>query len=271
MKDSHCVTFLQWALPRLQMRWPGFRKVRKQVCKRIERRRKALNLPDVAAYKVYLEKQPEEWPRLDSFCRISISRFYRDRAVFDHLRREVWPTLARTILKQGETECRCWSIGCASGEEPYTLSLIWHLTLKADFPTLTCPILVTEANAHMLHRAKTGCYPTSSLKDLPPTWRETAFTPAGDTYRLNEPFRAGLTFQQQDIRTDCPPASFHLILCRNLIFTYFEESLQQCLLTKITDRLQPGGVFVIGNTEQLPPGESNLMPWLPQYGIYQRR
>jgi hypothetical protein len=79
MQDAECVALLRWALPRLGLRWPGFRKVRRQVCKRINRRIKELGLADVAAYREHLERVPEEWPRLDALCRITISRFYRDR------------------------------------------------------------------------------------------------------------------------------------------------------------------------------------------------
>ena len=60
MKDADCVRFLQWLLPKLQMRWPGFRKVRRQVCKRIDRRLTELDLPDVVAYQEWIIAHPEE-------------------------------------------------------------------------------------------------------------------------------------------------------------------------------------------------------------------
>lgn len=75
MKDTECVEFLQWALPRLHMRWQGFRKVRGQVCKRIGRRIRELNLGEGADYRTYLESHPAEWSVLDDLCRITISRF----------------------------------------------------------------------------------------------------------------------------------------------------------------------------------------------------
>lgn len=78
MRNAECVALLRWALPRLGLRWPGFRRVRRQVCKRIARRIKELGLADVAAYRERLECAPEEWPEFDSLCRITISRFYRD-------------------------------------------------------------------------------------------------------------------------------------------------------------------------------------------------
>ena len=66
MKDTECVRFMQWALPRLRMRWPGFRKVRRQVCKRINRRISELRLNDVKCYREYLQVHQDEWIYLDS-------------------------------------------------------------------------------------------------------------------------------------------------------------------------------------------------------------
>src|SRR3989304_6160796 len=94
MKDTDCVAFLQWALPRLGLRWPGYRRVRGQVCKRIDRRIQTLALSGPAADKVYLSEHATEWAALDALCSIPISRFYRDRAVFDALGEQILPELA---------------------------------------------------------------------------------------------------------------------------------------------------------------------------------
>jgi chemotaxis protein methyltransferase CheR len=93
MTDADCVAFLQWALPRLGRRWAGYRKVRRQVCRRVSRRIGELGLTSFAEYRKYLERDPDEWPRLDAMTNITISRFYRDRAVYDFLLSEVLPAL----------------------------------------------------------------------------------------------------------------------------------------------------------------------------------
>ncbi|MEE8226367.1 MAG: CheR family methyltransferase, partial [Kiloniellales bacterium] len=129
MRDEDCVRFLQWCLPPLGLRWAGYRRVRRTVCKRIERRRRELGLADAAAYRACLIADPGEWTRLDALCRISISRFYRDRAVFDHLVCDVLPNLATKAGRRADTALRCWSAGCASGEEPYSLAIAWRYAL----------------------------------------------------------------------------------------------------------------------------------------------
>jgi chemotaxis protein methyltransferase CheR len=271
MKDTLCIDFLQWALPKLQMRWPGFRKVRRQVCKRIDRRCRELGLPDLTEYRAFLETHPEEWTVLDYLCRVSISRFYRDRGVFDSLRRVILPSLAGPALVQGDAELRAWSAGCASGEEIYTINLIWQMELQPHVPGLACCLVATDADPHLLQRARSGCYPASSLKELPPAWREKAFVEAGDQFCLRAEFKKDIDFRRQDIRAEQPPEMFHLIMCRNLVFTYFSKPLQQQLLTQILKRLLPGGALVIGQTEQLPAGEFGLSEWSPHRGIFQYR
>jgi len=270
MNDKDCIAFLQWALPRLQMRWSGFRKVRKQVCKRIDRRRQELDLPHVTAYRAYLASNPAEWSTLDSLCRVSISRFYRDRGVFDHLRQVVLPALAELATSRGQRGLSAWSIGCASGEEVYTLSLIWHCELKARFPNLGLHLVATDADPTMLQRAQRACYPPSSLKELPPTWREQAFDRVDQEYCLRAAYRSGVEFRHQDIRRQQPEETFHLVLARNLAFTYFAESLQQQILARINGRLLPGGGLVIGKTESLPANVSGVTPWFPPQGIFRR-
>lgn len=270
MKDAECVHFLQDALPHLHLRWPGFRKVRRQVCKRIGRRLSELSLADVAAYADYLAAHPKEWQTLDSLCRISISRFYRDRGVFDALRDVVLPHLADAATRRGDGTIRIWSAGCASGEEPYTLNLLWILSLAHQFPDLTLRIIATDADERLLERAAHGIYPRGCLKELPRAWIAEAFDDRGGDLRIRPRFRSGVTFVRQDIRNEFPHGPFDLILCRNLAFTYFDPALQRSVLERLAARLRIDSYLVIGKHESLPatmPGFSVADRRLP---IYQR-
>ncbi|MHC4818981.1 MAG: CheR family methyltransferase [Planctomycetota bacterium] len=254
MKDTECVRFLQWALPRMRLRWRGFRKVRRQVGKRLGRRLAELGLRDLEAYRARLASDPgdAEWKVLDGFCRIPISRFYRDRAVFDHLFQEVLPALAR---RHGEVAC--WSAGCASGEEPYTLAIAARLL---DLPLR---IVATESDPHLLTRAEAANYGPSSLRELPRAWREQAFTPE---HVLLPAYRDAVQFRCEDIRDAMPDGPFHLVLCRNLAFMYFDEGLQREVLARIAARLAPGGVLVIGPHESLPAQDFEPCP--ASLGLY---
>lgn len=107
MRSGDCVEFLKWALPQLRLRWPGFRKVHGQVCKRLGRRLKQLGLASLDEYRSRLEKDAGEWARLDDLCHITISRFYRDRHVFDHLGARILPELGR-IAAAEHRPVACW-------------------------------------------------------------------------------------------------------------------------------------------------------------------
>lgn len=268
MKDTDCIAFLQWVLPKLHLRWAGFRKVRRQVCKRIERRVRALELGDVAAYRRYLETHPAEWQMLDGLCRITISRFFRDRQVFACLETEVLPALAVRSAARGRGMLRMWSAGCASGEEPYSLALLWHLVLKARFPAVTIRILATDTDTAVLERARRACYAAASLRELPAGWRDLAFKQVNETYCLKPKYRAGVDVVCHDVRTPAPDGPFDLILCRNLAFTYFDLEQQQAVLSRLWNVLVPGGALVIGAHETLPEHTLELTRWAAKSGIF---
>jgi chemotaxis protein methyltransferase CheR len=269
MTDAECTTFLQWALPRLQMRWAGFRKVRGQVCNRLSRRISMLGLEGMEAYRAHLTAHPDEWDHLDSCCRVTISRFYRDRGIFDCLRATLLPDLAREALR-ADGELRVWSAGCASGEEPYSLILLWQLAVGAHFPEVRLLVEATEADTGLLERARAGIYPASSLKDLPEEWVAEGFEPTGGRFRLRDRFRTDVRFSNQDIRRQMPGGPFGLILCRNLVFTYYEDAFQVSLLERMLDRLKKEGALVLGAHERLPEDSGLLEQAHPALPIFRR-
>jgi chemotaxis protein methyltransferase CheR len=276
MTDDECVAFLQWCLPRMGMRWRGFRKVRRQVRRRIAKRMAQLGLGDLAAYRDRLEAHPHEWTVLDPFCRISVSRFYRDKAVFRHLGDRVIPSLATMAVDRNDRQLRCWSIGCASGEEPYTLAIIWSRQLAAQFPQLEFQILATDADETMLDRAGRAEYPQTAVKDLPDNWVAGCFQREGSVYGLLPDLQSRVHFLQQDIRHETPvdhggePTTFDLVLCRNLAFTYFDEPTQRQVLGRIEKHIIAGGMLVIGKSESLPDGDSQLACYETNLKIFQR-
>jgi chemotaxis protein methyltransferase CheR len=260
MRDPDCVELMQWLLPRCGLRWEGFRRVRGQVCKRLARRLSALGLEDGRAYRRFVEAHPEELAIADELCRVSISRFYRDRAVFDALGDRLLPRLAGQVLAAGGARLRAWSAGCAGGEEPYTLALIWQFTVGPAFPALKLEVVASDADPVALARARRASYRWSSLAELPASWRRDAFVERDGLYRLTEELRAPVELRCEDLRAEAPEGPFQLILCRNLGFTYFAEPEQRLLLARLVSRLAPGGVLVVGAREHLPSGAPALVP-----------
>jgi chemotaxis protein methyltransferase CheR len=270
VKDEDCVRFLQWVLPQLKMRWPGFRKVRKQVCKRLQRRIIELELADVDAYRQYLQNHAAEWRDVDFLCRITVSRFYRDKTVLQHLQAEVLPGLAGAALNAGDGLLRAWSAGCAMGEEAYTVLLIWDMALRDDFPGLDIDVIGSDIDNELLDRARRGCYESSSIKALPEQWLNSVFVKHKNEYCLDARLRNKVRFISQDIRNKTIEGSFHIIFCRNMAFTYFEHTLQLEVLQYLHANLVDGGTLIIGGHESLPGGFCGFEQWSKQRAIYRK-
>jgi chemotaxis protein methyltransferase CheR len=268
MTDRESVALLAWALPRLGLRWQGFVHVRGQVCKRLQRRLAQLGLGDMAAYRARLEGDAEEWRVLEGLCAVTISRFHRDGQVWEALRQDVLPRLIEAALGGGESSLRCWCVGCASGEEAYTLSILWALGLAAP-PVLRLRVLGTDVGDQVLARATLALYAAGTLRELPAPWREQAFEAQDGGFRLRELFRAAVELCKADVRVSLPDEVFHLISCRNVVCTYFDEPLQTETLQRLWTRLVPGGLLLIGRHERLPAG-APFEPWHPELGMYRR-
>lgn len=270
MRDEDCIIFLQWCLPRLGLRWAGYRKVRRQVCKRIARRIAALGIADVGEYRRRLDTCPEEWSKVESYCRITISRFYRDRRVFARLTEQVLPALAHNALQRGAGEVRSWSAGCASGEEVYSLKFAWEFGAAGNVPGVSPSILATDADPVMLARAVRGRYRAGSLKELPEDWRRHGFEPREEGYLVRPRFRDHVTFVHQDIRRELPAGLFDLILCRNLVFTYFAEPVQDRIAGELAPRLRRGGTLLVGAHEAIGDPHHHMLR-LGCLGFYRKQ
>jgi chemotaxis protein methyltransferase CheR len=253
MSDRECIEFLRHWLPRIGLSWKGFRKPRSQVCKRIASRTRELGLEDLNEYSIFLASNKDEIQTLDVLCRVTISRFYRDKQVFDTLGTDILPSLARSAMSNGKVELRCWSAGCASGEEPYTVNIIWRLLVEPALPgPLSFSITATDSDPAMLERARKGIYKRSCISELPEEMLHRAFMPDREGFILKQEFKEGVDFLQMDIRDDNPEGMFDLILCRNLAFTYYGPEFRLKILDMISNKLSINGLLIIGSHESLP-------------------
>ena len=205
---------------------------------------------------------------LETMTHITISRFHRDRGVFGCLQQEVLPALAAGVIKRGTKVLEVWIAGCASGEEAYTLTIMWELELTRRFPALALRILATDTDEAMLGRARRGCYQATSLRELPTRWHASAFSASDQEYCLREPFREPVTIVHHDVRTPPPAGPFDLVMCRNLAFTYFNLDLQRATVSRIDGALHCGGALVLGTHEALPENVEGFEPWKTTEPIY---
>jgi chemotaxis protein methyltransferase CheR len=163
-------------------------------------------------------------------------------------------------------DIRAWSCGCASGEEPYTLCLIWE---QLAYEECTLEIVATDTDQELLRRAEAGVYAKSSLRELPEIWKDRYFELREDQYRIQDSFRTPIAWIQQDVLSEAPEGMFDIVLCRYLVFTYYDFDLQRQILSRIARLMNPGGALVLGQTEELPRSDA-FVPWFSQLRIYKR-
>lgn len=238
--------FLKEAFPLLGLSWRGYRRVRLGLRTRIRARLIERGLRGLDGYLDLLRREEGERWRLGALLAVTITRFFRDRERWFRFGADLFPELER--LAAGGA-VRAWSIGCASGEEPYTLRIVWRESGRSDEGLA---IAAGDLSGRCLERAGRGIYPESSIHNMPPALRERYLTPAGDEFLLTGEIRRSVTFGQFDWRSDGWPGGFHWILCRNGIFTYLDEPGRTRTLRRIEGSLVPGGYLWIGGNERLP-------------------
>jgi chemotaxis methyl-accepting protein methylase len=239
--------FLREVAPFFGLQWRPFQ--RRGVKRKVERRIAEIGLPNFEEYLLRIKEDPEEQKHLSLILTVTISRFFRDKEVFATLGRSIIPDL---LKERNQKELKIWSIGCASGEEPYTLSLLWKENFEGIRPEIRLSILATDIDGNMLERAKEGRYKKSSLREVPEEILGKCFNKEGVHYILDQSIRQAVEFKRHDILHEEPFHEMDIILCRNLAMTYFSKEAQIAVLKKLAASLREKGYLVIGKDESLP-------------------
>ena len=180
------------------------------------------------------------------------------------------PQLCDDLRQQREKNLRCWSAGCARGEEAYSLVLLWKFILQERYPEMKLSVTATDIDPEMIRQAQNAYYSFSSLKNLPLEWRQTAFDEIEDQYCLRPVYRSPVAFQLGNVENVAFVQPYHLVCCRNLVFTYFNLERQVLFLNKLHQHIMAGGVLVLGAHESLPEGLSGWRRWHQRLPIYLR-
>lgn len=235
--------------------WAGFRKVRKGVKKRVRRHMEMLGCQTIGAYLRLIEDDEPERDRCRQYLAVTVSRFFRDRQLWEYLQNSILPALSGRF-SDGLT---AWSAGCAGGEEPYSLSMVWENAAVMIGKTSTLRILATDAVELCLERAEAGVYQESSLKEVSEDDLNRWFRKSGRHRRQVEAHLKKRIRWRTHQLLDVPPSGpFHLILLRNNLLTYYQGEVMETALERILGTLTAGGVLVIGSHEQLPALEFPL-------------
>lgn len=234
--------------------------------RRIAKRLRNSGAADITDYLAMLADDGELDALLATLS-IHVSQFFRNPDTFLVLERQVLPDLCRQARAAGRDQLRLWSVGCAGGEEPYSLALLVDELKPAG---VRIDILATDVSDPVLDSARAALFEPLRLAEVPPSVRARYFTPEGERYRLIERVRAMVRFERHNVMAAAkyPPAD--LILCRNVLI-YFTREEQARILARFAAALPEGGALVLGRAEALVGRERLLFRTeFPTERIYRR-
>jgi two-component system CheB/CheR fusion protein len=221
---------------------------RSSLMRRVEKRMQAVGITTYPDYVDYLEVHPEEFGELFNTILINVTSFFRDPAVWETLKSEIIPRIVSG--KQTGEPIRVWSVGCASGEEAYTLAIVLAEALGMDRFRESVKIYATDVDEEALNKARHGSYTTRDVRDIPQVLLDKYFERTEGLYVFRRDLRRSVIFGRHDVLQDAPISRIDLLVCRNTLM-YFNAETQARVLNRFEFALVEGGFLVLGRAEML--------------------
>lgn len=239
--------------------------------RRISRRMAIHGIDTLAMYEAFMRQNVQEIDLLFKELLIGVTSFFRDAAVWQQLADFTLPELL--ARQPTEQKLRAWVVGCSTGEEAYSLAIIFAEVVQrlSLYREHTLQIFATDLNPDAITMARRGIYPASISADVSPERLARFFSAHDSYYWINKDIRDTVLFAQHDVVLDPPFTRLDLLSCRNLMI-YFDAALQRKLLPLFHYSLRPGGVLLLGSSETVgrfkqlffAPIESKLRLYLRQ-------
>ncbi len=227
--------------------------------RKLDLRLQSAGCRDYREYLAFLQAHPGEMQDLVRTLTIKASNFFRNPLVFELLHSTVIPELVSDF-----GFLKAWSIGCAYGEEPYSLAMIVHELLAEENLSFAHNIQGTDVDPDAIEKAKQGEFPEGELVEAKQRYIETCFTrhvppssgPGAVTYRVKSEIRSMVRFSCTNIMDQllykrAYLGSYNLVLCRNFL-VYMNKDMQEELFRALQDILYLKGFLVLGETETMP-------------------
>lgn len=218
------------------------------ITRRIERRMGLHQLARLSDYLRYLRENPQESELLFGEMLIGVTSFFRDPAVWEQLKTEVLPALLAAYPDGGVL--RAWTPGCSTGEEAYSLAIIFREALEELSPMrrFSLQIFASDLDKDAIATGRNGIYPHTIAADVSEKRLNRFFVEEAGCYRVCNEIREMVIFAEQNIIADPPFTKLDLLSCRNLLI-YLESELQSKLMQLFHYSLNPNGVLVLGSAE----------------------
>jgi two-component system CheB/CheR fusion protein len=239
------------------------------ILRRLRRRMADTGAETLEQYSRYLQRHPEEYQRLASSFLINVTDFFRDPDLFDYLRDVVVPELVADARRRGN-ELRCWSAGCATGEEAYSLAVLLTEHLGDELEDFDIRVFATDVDGEAVAFARRGVYPRSALSAMPDGLLDRYFSSLDGAYEVKKRVRGLVVFGQHDLNQRAPFPRIDLLLCRNVLI-YFTSELQRRVLQLFAFSLRAGGRLVLGKSESAGPLSDYFALEQPRLKVYRRQ
>lgn len=241
---------------------------RPTLLRRIARRIQVNELPNLSSYVDFIHTHPDEVATLLRDLLITVTNFFRDGDAFEALEKEVVPALF--IGKGPSDQVRVWSVGCASGEEAYSLAMLLaeYADRLVDPPKLQ--VFATDIDERAIAEARDGRYPATIAIDVSPERLRRFFTRVGDHYQIKKELRETVLFAVHNVIRDPPFSRLDLISCRNLLI-YLNRGMQERVLEIFNFALRPHGHLFLGASESAETAPNDFTPIDKRLRIFRRR
>ena len=240
---------------------------RATVMRRVLRRMHVCRVQNLGKYADYLRETPEEAQELFGDLLISVTQFFRDPPAFEALRRLAIAPLFEDVSDEG---FRMWAVGCATGEEAYSVAIVMLEEAARRQVQVPFQIFATDLDEGALATAREGRYPRSIEADVSEERLKRFFIDEGTHYRVRKEVRDAVLFASHSVLKDPPFLRLDLITCRNLLI-YLERSLQQQLCAVFHYGLKPGRYLFLGSAETADTVSELFVPVDREARLYRSR
>lgn len=251
MADAHHTPDLETVIERIrEARNFDFRNYKRATLRRrIERRMAERRCRTVKQYLELVDRSPEELDALVSSMLIKVTSFFRDPDAWQALAKKALPDLL--ARKPERSEIRMWSVGCATGEEAYTLAMLVTELLGPAISKYQVKIFGTDVDETAIAQARRGVYSAHQVASLSKERLARFFTPVADGWAVHKDLRRMVVFGVNNAVGDAPISRLDVISCRN-VFIYLDAQLQKRILSRFHYGLRPGGILFLGKSELIP-------------------
>ena len=226
----------------------------------------ATRISTTGSYLDYLKSTPSEVEDLLEGLRDTHTHFFYDPEAFAYLKSTILPELITRGRNRGQT-LRCWSAGCATGEDAYALAMLLADLLGQELSWWSIKIFATDLAEASINFARHGLYPDQTLKLLPAGYKERFFEHVEHGYRVMRQLRQTIVFGQQNLAQAPPFSALDLIVCRNTL-RYFTPDAQALVLRQFAFSLFPDGYLLLGKGEGAYPASSQFEQVSQDWNVY---